>query len=60
MLCEKCKQREATVSYMTPAKSADKPVLEFCESCLNEISPDMLALGQKAETGGNLLMGGLL
>jgi hypothetical protein len=36
---------------MTPDKSADEPMLEICESCLEEISPGALALSKKAQAG---------
>jgi protein-arginine kinase activator protein McsA len=51
MLCEKCKQREGTMSYTTPDKVAQEPMLQLCESCLADISPKVLDFIKKAQAG---------
>src|SRR6267142_3917380 len=51
MLCEICKQREATVYYTTPELAAKERMRHICESCLQEISPKSSAEIEKIKVG---------
>jgi protein-arginine kinase activator protein McsA len=57
MMCEKCNKREATISYTTPDRPADLPMLQICEPCLEQIAPNALDKIKEAEAGAKPVEG---
>jgi protein-arginine kinase activator protein McsA len=53
MLCEKCNQEEATVSYTLAGRPGGSRTWNICEACLEQFAPGESVLSQKARESGH-------